>query len=106
MPSRFEPCGLGQMVAMRYGTVPIVHAVGGLRDTVDDPGDDGLRAGAGTGFRFETASLPALREAMRRAAQMHRDEGAVWAQLVQRGMAGDWSWTASGQRYLGLYREL
>lgn len=105
MPSRFEPCGLGQMAAMRYGTVPIVHAVGGLRDTVEDPGDTGMRTGMGNGFVFQDASPIALREAMVRAARIYRDEAVVWRRLAQRCMALDWSWTVSARRYLELYRE-
>lgn len=102
MPSRFEPCGLGQMAAMQYGTVPVVHAVGGLRDTVIDAGAKNM----GNGFRFEEASIADLRTTLSRAATLHRKNPKQWEELVQRGMRADWSWTQSAQAYLRLYRDL
>lgn len=104
MPSRFEPCGLGQMAAMRYGTVPIVHAVGGLRDTVEDVGTASLRSS--NGFRFENAEVASLRQAMQRAASLHRDDATGWRALMTRGMTTDWSWSQSARDYLALYRGL
>ena len=106
MPSRFEPCGLGQMAAMRYGTVPIVHAVGGLADTVDDPGEEAMAQGLGTGFHFAPATPDQLRHALARAARIHRSAPGTWAGLMQRGMKADWSWTASAREYLQLYSQL
>ena len=106
IPSRFEPCGLNQMYAMRYGTVPIVHAVGGLRDTVHDPGDDALRRGQGTGFRFEHATVTGLRWAVERAARMFRADRAGWLAIARAGMAADWSWGRSAQEYLQVYQRL
>lgn len=106
MPSRFEPCGLGQMAAMRYGTLPIVHAVGGLRDTVDDPGEDAMRQGAGNGFSFDQASLTGLRTGLSRAARLYREEPATWLALMQRGMKADWSWSVSARKYAQLYMRL
>jgi starch synthase len=105
MPSRFEPCGLGQLYAMRYGSIPVVHAVGGLRDTVLDPGDAGLAAGRGTGFRFEAATADALAAAVTRAVKMFRDR-AAFAKLRDAAMARDSSWTASANEYVQLYRSL
>jgi starch synthase len=105
MPSRFEPCGLGQLYAMRYGSIPIVHAVGGLRDTVIDPGDAELARGHGTGFRFEPASAPKLLAALERAVRMFRDR-AAFATLRDAAMARDSSWTASAHEYVQLYRSL
>jgi starch synthase len=96
MPSRFEPCGLGQMYAMRYGTVPVVHAVGGLRDTVSDPG---------TGVRFDAASPPALLDALERAIAIYRDPVAR-AATQRAAMMRDSSWTASALQYVQLYRSL
>lgn len=96
MPSRFEPCGLNQLYAMRYGTVPIVHAVGGLRDTVD--GD--------TGVSFEHADVAGLRWAMSRAAGLFRGDPAAWAAMARAGMDRDWSWERSARAYLELYRQL
>ncbi len=105
MPSRFEPCGLGQLYAMRYGTMPIVHAVGGLRDTVLDPGDGELARGHGTGVCFEPASTAALVHAIERAVALLADP--IARTNVQRAaMARDASWIASARQYVQLYREL
>jgi starch synthase len=105
MPSRFEPCGLGQLYAMRYGTIPIVHAVGGLRDTVRDPGDAELAAGRGTGIRFEPADPTALVHAIERGCELMRDPNARTA-VRGAAMRRDSSWSASAQQYLQLYRSL
>jgi len=105
MPSRFEPCGLGQLYAMRYGSIPIVHAAGGLRDTVIDPGDAELAHGRGTGFRFEPASAPKLLAALERAMRMFRDRAAFTA-LRRAAMARDSSWTVPAHEYMQLYRSL
>jgi starch synthase len=105
MPSRFEPCGLGQLYAMRYGSIPIVHAVGGLRDTVIDPGDDELALGHGTGIRFEPATPAALATAIARGVRLFRDRVA-FAKLRKAAMTRDSSWTASAHEYLQLYRSL
>ncbi len=103
MPSRFEPCGLNQLYAMRYGTLPVVHAVGGLRDTVIDSGDDALLAGQGTGFRFEHADANGLAWALARAARLFGETGA-WQAIVRNAMARDSSWTASAAEYRALYQ--
>jgi starch synthase len=105
MPSRFEPCGLGQLYAMRYGSIPIVHAVGGLRDTVLDPGDAELANGRGTGIRFDTPSAASLLAAVERATNLFRDR-AAFANVRTAAMARDSSWTASAQQYVQLYRSL
>jgi starch synthase len=101
MPSRYEPCGLNQMYSLRYGTVPVVRAVGGLEDTVEDY--DGLRHG--TGFKFRPYEPPAMMTALLRALDVYRDAKA-WRGLQDRGMALDFSWDASAARYEELYREL
>jgi starch synthase len=101
MPSRFEPCGLNQMYSLRYGTVPVVRAVGGLEDTVEDY--DGWNAG--TGFKFRDYTPAALSLAVRRALEAHRDRKA-WRGLVHRGMAEDFSWERSAASYEALYRTL
>ncbi len=100
MPSRFEPCGLGQLIAMRYGSVPIVHSVGGLADTVQeyDP-----RTGQGNGFTFETYNPWELFAAVVRAIELFRFKD-IWRTLQQRGMAADHSWHASAVRYIDAYR--
>ncbi len=106
MPSRFEPCGLNQLYAMRYGTVPVVHAVGGLRDTVVDPGDAALMRGEGTGFRFEHPTLQGLVWALDRAVRMYRHAPPAWGRLRDNGMRRDSSWTQSARTYLELYQAL
>jgi starch synthase len=104
VPSRFEPCGLTQLYGMRYGTVPVVHAVGGLRDTVLDPGDAALARGEGTGFRFEHPTVDGLRWALARALRMYREDPAGWRAVMRAGMTQDFSWARSAEAYLGLYR--
>ena len=100
MPSRTEPCGLGQMLAMRYGSVPIVRATGGLADTVQDYEAVG---NTGTGFVFEPCDRMALYAAMIRALEVskHRDR---WSAMQRRCMAQDFSWTRSVRRYVDIYR--
>jgi starch synthase len=105
MPSRFEPCGLGQLYAMRYGSIPVVHAVGGLRDTVIDPGDAELAKGRGTGIRFDAPSAASLLAAVERAVKLFHDRGA-FSNVRTAAMARDSSWTASAQQYVQLYRSL
>jgi starch synthase len=106
MPSRFEPCGLGQLYAMRYGALPVVAAVGGLRDTVvagsSDPGDD--PGEVGTGFRFEYVDLAGLRWALGSAGDLYRDTPARFAAMRQAAMARDSSWDASAREYVQVYR--
>jgi starch synthase len=101
MPSRFEPCGLNQMYSLRYGTVPVVRAVGGLEDTVEDY--DGWNVG--TGFKFRDYTPAALSLAVRRALEVYRD-GRAWRGLMARGMAEDFSWDRSAVSYEALYRAL
>jgi len=101
MPSRFEPCGLNQMYSLRYGTVPVVHAVGGLEDTVQD--HDGK--GGGTGFKFHEYSPRALWDTLQRALDVYPDRLA-WEGLVQRGMSQDFSWDRSAASYEALYHRL
>jgi starch synthase len=99
MPSRFEPCGQGQMIALRYGTLPLVRRTGGLADTVRDADEDAVR---GNGFVFETAEPAALLEAAERAIRAYR-EHARWDRLVERGMAEDFSWTKPAREYSAAY---
>jgi starch synthase len=99
MPSRFEPCGLNQMYSMRYGTVPIVRATGGLRDTVTDYNG---AAGTGTGFTFTPYAAPALLEAMERARAAFANPD-IWKQLQVAGMRQDFSWDRSAREYVKLY---
>jgi starch synthase len=101
MPSRYEPCGLNQMYSLRYGTLPVVRAVGGLEDTVED--FDGWQRG--TGFKFRDYTPQALLLAVRRALDTYRDR-RTWQALVLRGMAQDFSWDRSARSYEALYRSL
>jgi starch synthase len=105
LPSRYEPCGLTQMYGLRYGSLPVVHAVGGLIDTVVDANDANLRADIATGFRFTHATVDALREAMRRAQRLFTDPPR-WQQVMRRAMAQDFSWTEAASKYLDLYRQV
>jgi starch synthase len=104
MPSRFEPCGIGQLYAMRYGAVPVASSVGGLVDTIDDPGDEAMAAGRGTGVRFAPVTADALRLAAMRAVRLYRDR-AAWARVMVAGMRRDSSWRDSARAYLDVYRE-
>ena len=99
MPSRYEPCGLGQMIAMRFGSVPVVRRTGGLADTVPD---DDAHPGAGVGFAFDAAAGPALAEALRRAVRAYRDRER-WRGIVHRGMTRDFSWKEAAGKYVRLY---
>lgn len=99
MPSRYEPCGLGQMIALRYGTIPVVRRTGGLADTVVDADREPARA---NGFAFEKYEGAALLDALRRAMARFRD-GKAWSVLVARGMRLDFSWSDSCKRYVELY---
>ena len=102
MPSRFEPCGQGQMIALRYGTPPIVHRTGGLADTVID---ETTHPGDGTGFSFTGATTKRLLEACERAISLRARGGPAWEGLLDRGMAVDFDWvTGSAPRYLEAYR--
>jgi starch synthase len=101
MPSRFEPCGLNQMYSLRYGTPPVARAVGGLVDTVADY--DGWKSG--TGFLFGSLDPGELVVATRRALEVWRDVRA-WRGIQERGMAIDFSWERSAERYEALYRGL
>jgi starch synthase len=101
MPSRYEPCGLGQMMALRYGTVPVVRKTGGLSDTVADYKP---KTGHGTGFQFEEYSAAALIDGLRRALAVYRDRNK-WKRLIQNGMKQDFSWERSAKEYVKVYRK-
>jgi len=103
MPSRFEPCGLNQLYSMRYGTIPIVHAVGGLSDTVKDASPKNIESGRATGVVFRTHSVLALRRAVEKALALYRDK-KLWSALRRTAMGRDWSWQRSGRSYVRLYR--
>ena len=102
-PARFEPCGLTQLYALRYGTLPVVRKTGGLADTVVDVTDETIADRTATGFVFDRPELPALYEALDRALA-HFRKPLSWRRLQHHAMAQDFSWTASAGRYLDLYR--
>jgi len=102
MPSKFEPCGLGQMISLRYGTIPIVRSTGGLADTVVDVTGD---ASKGNGFAFREYTPDALLEAVRRAVGFYHG-GRGWKSIVQRAMSADLSWSASARQYVALYEKV
>ena len=103
MPSRFEPCGLNQIYSLRYGTVPLVRATGGLADTI--VGYDPLMPNpAANGFVFQEYSSLALSECLRQACDAYR-RPEVWRQLVAAGMGQDWSWARSAKQYVELYQK-
>jgi starch synthase len=99
MPSRSEPCGLSQLYALKYGTIPIVHATGGLKDTVHEAGPDGA---SGNGFRFERYAVPEMLAAVRRALDLYARPEA-WSSLRRRAMEEDHSWRSVATDYIALY---
>ena len=101
MPSRYEPCGLGQLISLRYGAVPLVRRTGGLADTVQDAD---LARGSGDGFVFEAATADELARAAERALAAYEDP-AGWRALQQRGMRQDWSWRRAAGTYRDLYSQ-
>jgi len=96
MPSRYEPCGISQMISLRYGCLPLVRAVGGLRDTVTD---------GGTGFSFVETKVKSFNDAVRRALSLYPDREG-WEEMQKAGMARDFSWPHSAKKYLALYQRL
>ena len=102
IPSRYEPCGLTQMYALKYGTVPLVRATGGLNDTVFqyDP-----NTGTGNGFKFDMATSGELLESIRRAAELYQDK-EEWRKLILNGMKEDFSWKKSAEKYIEIYKKL
>lgn len=93
MPSIFEPCGLAQMIALRYGCVPLVHATGGLKDTVFDEKN---------GFAFKTPDNKGVASVLERAFEAMKTD--QWAELIQAGMEANYSWSASAEKYLKIYQ--
>ncbi len=103
MPSRFEPCGLSQMMSMRYGTLPIVRRTGGLADTVVGYEQDPDNA---TGFAFDYYNAEDFLQTVRDADRLHREDRGKWNEMVKRAMSKDFSWSASAKEYTDLYSEL
>jgi starch synthase len=105
VPSRFEPCGLTQLCALRYGAIPIVSRVGGLADTVIDANTAAIAENVATGFQFGPVTRPNLTEAIRRAKALFQDK-PVWLRMQQNGMTVDVSWHNSARHYADLYRQV
>ena len=105
MPSRFEPCGLNQLYSLKYGTVPVVRATGGLADTITDTNEQTRQAGTANGFSFQEYSPLALSETLRRACDLYA-QPELWSQLVATGMGQDWSWAPSARKYVELYQTI
>jgi len=101
MPSKFEPCGLGQLISLRYGTIPIVRATGGLADTIKDYNP---KTGAGNGFVFKEYSGKELLATVKRALEVYKDQ-PTWRELIINGMQQDFSWTNSAKEYIKLYQK-
>lgn len=102
MPSKYEPCGLNQMYSMRYGTVPIVRATGGLDDTVEDYANNGK----GTGFKFEKYDAKEFLKTLQRAVKTYQQQPEDWKRLMRNGMMKDFSWEHSAKKYVNLYKDL
>ena len=105
LPSRFEPCGLTQLYALRYGALPLVRRTGGLADTVVDANAITLADGSATGFAFDDADPGALLAACERAVELYADKPS-WQRVMRQAMTQDFSWDAAGREYRALYREL
>jgi starch synthase len=103
MPSLFEPCGLSQLMSLRYGTVPIVRETGGLKDTVSAYNE---YEGTGTGFSFANYNAHEMLNTVRYAEKIYYDKKREWNKIVDRAMAADFSWTASAKQYEELYNRL
>ena len=103
MPSQFEPCGLSQMIDMRYGTIPIVRETGGLRDTVLSYNDFN---GEGNGFTFFNYNAHDMLHTIERACEYYKNYPEIWKKLQMRGMNGDFSWNHSAKEYIKLYQSL
>jgi len=105
MPSTFEPCGLNQLYSLRYGTLPVVTPVGGLADTVVDANEENINNKTANGFVLQEQTAAALITAMQRALALYQ-QPAIWRQLQDNAMSGDFSWQTSAQRYIGLYQQV
>lgn len=101
MPSRYEPCGLNQLYSLKYGTVPIVRATGGLDDTIHDV----TGGGNGTGFKFKKYDSKELLKTIQRAVKIYKDQ-KTWQKIMRNGMGKDFSWESSAKKYINLYRGL
>src|SRR5262249_39676979 len=106
MPSHYEPSGLNQLYSLRYGTLPVVRATGGLADTVVDANPTTLANGTATGFSFIPMSVEPFLDAIRRALALYRHRPEPWNQMVRTAMLQGWSWERSAAEYEELYRRI
>jgi starch synthase len=106
MPSRYEPCGLNQLYSLKYGTVPIVRATGGLMDTITDATEENLADHVANGFSFEHYDVGEMEQTLHRALSIYHNRQEVWSQLVTTAMRQDWSWSVSARRYVDLYASM
>jgi starch synthase len=106
MPSLYEPCGLSQLYSLKYGTVPVVRATGGLCDTVVDATPQRLADGSATGFVFVAMTPSAFLGTLERAIEVYRTQPERWRKLMENGMRQDWSWSRSAAEYEKLYQKL
>jgi len=100
MPSKYEPCGLNQMYSLRYGTIPVVRATGGLADTISE-----YKNGKGNGFVFEKYESAELLKAIKRALKLYKNR-EEWIKLIRLAMGCDFSWEVSAKKYIDLYRSM
>ena len=103
MPSKSEPCGLSQLIAMRYGTIPIVNAVGGLKDTVIAFNKE---TGVGTGFNFQSYNADDMQDAINRALDLYFNDKATFNKVIKNAITGDYSWKNSAKKYMDLYQKI
>ncbi|AQL01916.1 Starch synthase I [Zea mays] len=104
MPSRFEPCGLNQLYAMQYGTVPVVHATGGLRDTVENFNPFGENGEQGTGWAFAPLTTENMLWTLRTAISTYREHKSSWEGLMKRGMSKDFTWDHAAEQYEQIFQ--
>ena len=102
MPSLFEPCGLAQMIAMRYGTLPLVRETGGLKDTVHPYNEF---TGEGNGFSFAAYNAHDMLHVIENACNLFANDKAAWKKMQIAGMTGDYSWSASAKNYIDVYEQ-
>jgi len=106
MPSRFEPCGLTQLYSLRYGTIPVVHATGGLVDTVTDLTPETEADKTANGIRFCHADIQGITWGIDSALDVYRNRPELWSQMQDTGMTLDISWTQSAQKYVDIYQKI
>lgn len=105
MPSQYEPCGLNQLYSLKYGTVPVVHATGGLADTIVNLSQESQQSHTATGFSFDHYHVDELANTLQRAIDVFQRDPSTWSQLVDTGMRQDWTWKRSAHEYLKLYQD-